>query len=296
MNMIAPADGPLAHLSSWWVLPAALLAGLVAYMLIGTLASVVWILLSGGSFSELLDMSADGAALQALLGGNSVGLLLGLGLASLLLARMDSSRPSAVLRFSTPRPRALVLSVVGLVALQPLVVWLGHINSAIPIPEFIREMEEQQLELIRWIIQGEGSLMLNLMLVAVIPGICEELFFRGYIQHRAERSWGIAWSIALSGIVFGLFHLRLTEALPLCALGLYMAYLVWSTGSIWVPIMVHFINNALALLLARITGADMLEPAAVPWPWLFLGLLVFASIIGLLHIKRPVQDGSEGLA
>ena len=233
--------------------------------------------------------------MQALLGGNAVGLVLGLGLAGFLLARLDSSRPAVVLRLAKPRLGALALSVVGLAALQPIVLWLGHINSTVPLPEFIRSMEEQQLELIRWIVQGDGSLMVNLMLVAVVPGICEEVFFRGYIQQRAERSWGVAWGIAFSGVIFGVFHLRLTEALPLCALGLYMAYLVWCTGSIWVPITVHFINNAAALVLGRISGEDMLGPAVVPWPWILLGLAVFAAAIGLLHINRSALNGSDGL-
>jgi len=295
MTLTAPADGPLARRTSWLVIPAALLGGLVAYMVIGSVASLVWMLLNGGSLSDLLDLPGGSIGLQALLGGNAVGLVLGLGLVGFLLARLDSSRPAVVLRLAKPRLGALALSVVGLVALQPVVLWLGHLNSTLPMPEFIRSMEQQQLELIKWIVQGDGLLMVNLVLVAVVPGICEEVFFRGYIQRRAERSWGVAWGIAFSGIIFGVFHLRLTEALPLCALGLYMAYLVWCTGSIWVPITVHFINNAAALVQGRISGEDMLEPTAIPWPWVLLGLVVFAGTIGLLHFKRHAVHGSDGL-
>ena len=295
MSSLAPADGPLARWSSWFMLPAALLCGLVVYMLVGALASVVWTLLSGGSLDAFLSGSGNALAFEPLLGGNAVGLLLGLGVASLFFARMDSSAPKAVLRVASTRPSVLILAVVGLVAFQPIVLWLGHINEALPLPEFIRALEEQQMELIRWIVAGDGNMMLNLMLVAVVPGICEELFFRGYVQHRAERSWGVPLGIAFSGIAFGLFHLRLTEALPLCALGLYMAYLVWCTGSIWVPIAVHFVNNAAALILARMRGEDMLEPTAVPWPWILLGLVILAAVIGLLHLKRPTYHGHNGL-
>lgn len=295
MHLLAPTDGPLARWSSFFVLPAALLCGLVGYMLVGMMGSALWLVISGGSVNDLLNMAESSGGLQAVLGGNAIGLVGGLGAASFVLARLDSSRPRAAMRFAAPHPRALILAVVGLAALQPIILWLGEINASLPIPEFIRAMEAQQLEMIQWIIEGDGNLMLNLLLVAVVPGICEELFFRGYVQQRAERSWGVAWGIAFSGVVFGLFHLRLSEALPLCALGLFMAYLVWSTGSIWVPIAIHFANNAAALLLARVSGEDVLEAAILPWPWIVAGVIVFTAAIGMLHFNRPTQNGVDRL-
>ena len=290
-----PADGPLAAWSSFLVLPVAVAAGFLAYMVIGLLASLVWAMAAGGDLSELMTLQEGNNSLQALIGGNAVGLLFGLGALGFVLARMDSSRPWAVLRFNRPRMIPLVVAVVGLAALQPVVFWLGEINGAIPMPEFIRTMEEQQLELIRWIIQGDGSLALNLMFVAVIPGICEEVFFRGYFQRRAERSWGAAWGIAISGIVFGLFHFRLSEALPLCALGLYMAYLAWCTGSLWVPVVVHFANNAGALILARSNPDAMMETPEISWIWVLLGTVGFVVVIRILHSWKPINDESAGL-
>ncbi len=281
-------DGPIGRWPAWVVLSLGLLGGLVTYLLVGNLAVVVWLLLEGVTLSELLADPAGtmAANIGALLGGNAIGLGLGLGVIALVLARLDTSVPLTYLRMRPVGLRDVSLALLGLVALLPAVSWLGKLNELLPMPEFIRSLEAEQMQIIEWILSGEGNIALNLVLIAAAPAFFEEVFFRGFVLRRAERSMGIAWGIIFSGVIFGIFHLRLTQALPLSVLGIYMAWCAWRTRSLWVPVAVHFLNNALAVAVAEWGVGDSAEIVTLPWPWVIIGCAVFAVSVRLLHTKR----------
>ena len=76
------------------------------------------------------------------------------------------------------------------------------------------------------ILTQDFSLLFAISMLALTPAICEEVLFRGYIQRQAERSLGAWGGILFSGIIFGFYHLRLTQAVPLSLLGIFMALIV----------------------------------------------------------------------
>ena len=67
---------------------------------------------------------------------------------------------------------------------------------------------------------------------------------------------GVLGGILFSGLIFGLYHLRPTQAVPLGILGIYLAYLTWRSGSIIPAIIVHFANNAFAVALGRFASLE----------------------------------------
>ena len=95
-------------------------------------------------------------------------------------------------------------------------------------------------------------------MIALLPALGEELMFRGVLQ-RLFHDWtkNIHVSIFLAALVFGLFHLQFYGLLPRVFLGMVLGYLFYWTGSLWVPIFVHFMNNASAVIAAYFesTGA-----------------------------------------
>ncbi len=288
-----PLDGVLERHRFGPLLTAffALIIGLVSYMLIGNVAILVLLRMTGVGWQEMLNDFPRIIEEQTavMLSANSIGLVLGLGAVAFLLARLHSRRIGAFLRLRKPDGPALILAVLGLVALTPVVQWAGTVNQSLPLPEFLRALEEVQMELIEKVLQGDFSIAFSLLMMAVTPAFCEEFFFRGYLQRHLERGFGVMWGIVATGVVFGLFHLRLTQILPLSVLGIYLAYLTWRTGSLWVPIVVHFINNALALATAEfvMNRPDLdiadIEQVQVPWYLVVVGLLFF---IGIVYVLR----------
>lgn len=293
-----PLDGLLERHRFGPLLTAffALLIGLVSYMLIGNVAIIVLLVVAGVGLEEML---ADLPGIMeeqtaVMLSANSIGLVLGLGVVAFLLTRLHTRRVGAFLRLRKPDAPLMILAVVGLVALTPVVQWAGSINQMLPLPEFLQTLEEVQIALIEKVLAGDLSIIFSLTMMAVTPAFCEEFFFRGYVQRHFERGLGVMWGIVITGIVFGFFHLRLTQVLPLSLLGIYLAYLTWRTGSLWVPIVVHFANNALALAMAEFVKSrpdlDLadLEQVQVPWYLVVVGVIFFA---GVVYVMRQRAEG-----
>lgn len=242
-----------------------------------------------GGFETLIEEHA-----RSLLTANTIGQVFGIAVPAYLLARLHSSRPGAFLRFRPGDGVLIVLAVIGLLALTPAIQWLGTVNEQLPLPDFIRQFEQSQLELIERVLNIDTGLAFNLVVLAVTPAFCEEVLFRGYVQRQLERGTGVVAGILISGIVFGLYHLRLTQAIPLCVLGIYLAWLVWRTGSLWPAIVVHFMNNAMAVAvgayLSRRGDVDLadLEAMEVPWYLVVLGLAVLAAAVAGMRQRVAV--------
>lgn len=100
-----------------------------------------------------------------------------------------------------------------------------------------------------------------LLVGAVVPAISEEAAFRGYIL-TGLRPLGRTAAVVLTGVLFGLMHLSLVRALPLITLGLLFAAAVERTGSILPSILMHFLNNAIAISLTFLTRDAFNQSAA----------------------------------
>lgn len=230
---------------------------------------------------------------------NTVGQVLGLGALAWLLAWLHSSRWMAFLRLREVHLGLLALSVAGLVALLPLVYWLGALNETIPLPDTLQELEDQRRMMLEGVIQSDLGLLFSLLALAVTPALCEELLFRGYVQRQFERGLGVVAGIVVSGVLFGLFHLSILQAIPLSVLGIYLAYVVWRTGSLWTGIAVHFANNAISVVAATVVSEETettslaLETVQVDGYIVVAGLVGFALVLfgmhRLVHLLRDPQ-------
>jgi uncharacterized protein len=275
----------------------ALIAAFVLFQLVfSPIAMIVLFMIQGIDPREIPGIFVDSLEEHAhiLLSANTVGQVLGLALPAFLLARLSSKRVNAFLRIRRSDLALTGLSVLGLFALIPVIQFLGTLNEQLPLPNFLEGLEQSQIEMIETILQIDTVLLFNLVVLAVTPAFCEEFLFRGYIQRQAERSWGIIAGILFSGIVFGLYHLRLTQALPLSVLGIYLAYLTWRTGSLWPAIIVHFANNAIAVIVADVVrrreDIDYATVSEVSIPWFVVigGAILFIGIAYVIH-QRAAQ-------
>ncbi len=290
-----PLDGPLErrHVSPLLMALLVLVFGFVLFQLIGSAALVALLLAAGVPSSGLLAATArigeDHASLALV--GNMIGLAAGLGLPAYLIARLHSSNPSGFLRLRPVAGAVLLLALIGLAGLTPFVQWAASVNQALPLPHFLEELQRAQEALLESALAESTNVWLNLLMLAITPAICEELFFRGYLQRQLERRLGAATGIVFSGLLFGLFHFRLSELGALTALGIFLAYLTWRTGSLWPAILVHFANNAFAVIVSatsptktEVDGAvETAQAFTMPWYFVVAGLIVFAIALAALQ-------------
>ena len=276
--------------------------GFVIYQIVGTVVMVAAAVRStGGAFDVERVMAAVQSDAFALFGGNAVGQLAGFFLFVLFVTWLHTPDVASYLRLRRADAAQFGLAGAGLLVLLPLVSWLGEVNAEIPLPESLRAWDEQQAILLEQVLGADLNVFYVLLVVALTPAICEELMFRGYLQRQVERRLGVVWSIVLVGVVFGLFHLRPTQVLPLATLGVYLGFSVWVTGSLWAGVLIHLLNNGLAVVVSDyVNRSPDLDPVAlesitVPW---YLALLSAVAAVGaavlLLRRRQALLTGVSG--
>ena len=136
-----------------------------------------------------------------------------------------------------------------MMALIPLVHFLGGLNAAIPFPESWTpaiEIEEQIAAVLERFFETD-SLMLLLwvfVVIAVIPALGEEFLFRGFLlRWLLKGNWPGTVSILLSGFIFSVLHMQLLGLIPRFLLGVLLAWLFYRSGSLIYAVWGHFVYN-----------------------------------------------------
>jgi len=183
--------------------------------------------------------------------------LLGVPLALAAFVRVDLRE---TFRLRAARPLALVGMLVALAGALCLIrQYVFFQNQWLPIPEiieanFCHAMKEA----------SGGSLLWLLFLAALSPAICEELFFRGFLLTGLRTRLSKWQSIIISALLFGALHMIIYQFVSVTLLGILLAWLAWETGSLLPGIMLHFLNNALALAWLYVTDYGETVKAAAP--------------------------------
>jgi membrane protease YdiL (CAAX protease family) len=263
----------------------------VAWVLFQVIAGVVLIglMLAAGELQAVDPSNVQSllmSRLDLLFIGNSTGQILIIGLATFLIVKLhlgtESSGHFLRLSWTGKTPLYLGLGSLLIVAIQPSVIYLGYLNSLIPMPESLLDMQISQYEIIERFLSQDGILLFGLFNVAVVPAFCEEVMFRGYLMRALERSWGILVAVVVSGFLFGMFHLQLPNLLPLATIGIVLALMTWLSGSIWPAVLAHFINNGAAVLLGstypELAFAEMSAESLPPLWSLFMSIALSAGL------------------
>jgi sodium transport system permease protein len=233
-----------------------------------------------------------GIQIQIRLGepGVIVSQLLVLLLPAVLFVRLGGFDPVRTLSLRRPDATSVVGGVVLMLGAIPLVWVLGWLQTfVLPVPwELLEGMQD--------LITADSAARLGwlLLMLAVTPAICEEAVFRGVLLGgtRGLTPWRM---VVLNGVVFGTFHLS-TETvirfLPSATLGMVIAWAVWRTGSLFVGILMHFLNNGSIVVVASSTTLQDLfsDPGAPPPFWLLpIAAVLFGAGIHIL-LRREVPE------
>lgn len=231
--------------------------------------------------------------------GNSFGQIVFLGLATWLFSRLHTTRGQHAhfLRFKShpDTPSMLGLTAVLIVAAQPVIWFLSWANMQIPVPEIFETMQTTQIRLIEEFLKGDHVMILTLFHIGLVPAVCEEVLYRGYVLRAFQKSWGILAAIIVSGLLFGLYHVQLTNLLPLASIGMILAYVTWVSDSIYPAMLAHLINNGGSVIVAsRYPDSPIAEltPETMPPLWtLILGLVVSSYLVWYMYQKMQHMRG-----
>lgn len=95
--------------------------------------------------------------------------------------------------------------------------------------------------------KAKGQLFFPILLAIIVAPFCEEVLFRGFLYSGIKKYLGIRWAIILSALFFGFAHLEWAIVIPLIFVGAVCAYLYEKSSSLWIPIAVHILNNAVSV-------------------------------------------------
>ena len=171
----------------------------------------------------------------------------------------------------------------------PVIEW----NKSISFPSFMSSFEswallkEKQLEsLTLYLVSFENNFeyLIGIIAIAIIPGFCEEYFFRGVLQKNLKLLLKNAHiAILLSSLLFSAFHLQFYGFFPRFFLGVFFGYLFYWSGSLMYPIIAHALNNFLSLTVfyaasSGLFGEDI-DISVNSSPEIPLALIAFSIII-----------------
>lgn len=236
------------------------------------LVAVFFLYQIGGSILTLIifgfDLkNADVNALRLLTAGGQVLLILA---PTLIFAKLVYSDVTKVLRVKMPNKREVLAFVIGFAILTPLLQnYLALQNYAVEsiaesssiintIKEFLdtinKLVEDTYGEMLRT--TNIIEVMLVVFVVSIVPAVSEELFFRGFVQKSFEQKYRPWLAVFITSLVFGLYHFNPYGLIALVALGIYLGFAAYMSESIIIPMLIHFLNNFLAITAFLLFGSD----------------------------------------
>ncbi|MDE7443455.1 MAG: CPBP family intramembrane metalloprotease [Muribaculaceae bacterium] len=185
-------------------------------------------------------------------------------------AVMITRRPDRFLLLErSPRWAVAVLALFTFMMSVPLmnriVVW----NEGLQLPDsmqslqvWMAEAEQRAAHLTDMLIGGTSvsSMVMGVLIVGVLAGLSEELFFRGALQRLLmTRPMNAHVAIWLTAALFSLFHFQFFGFVPRMLLGALFGYMAWWTRCLWIPIMLHVVNNSLVVVTTWLTNTGRIS-------------------------------------
>lgn len=205
---------------------------------------------------------------------------------------------------------SVLLVLVLSFAASPFVNLIGEINSNMQLPgwlsgveNWMRNAEDKAAEITEAFLKVEtfGGLAFNIFMIAFLPAIGEELLFRGVIQ-RIFTNWtrNYHWGIWISALLFSALHMQFYGFIPRMFLGVLFGYLLVLSGSMWLPIIAHFINNGVAVVAMYMIDKELLSPeieeiGSTSDSYYMAVISIILIVVFMMMIKRQNNEGIPGI-
>lgn len=201
----------------------------------------------------------------------------------------------------------VLISIGGMLFNGLLVYW----NSQLVLPEafsglelWMQEMETQLMEMTKFLtdFQSIPELLMGVLVIGILAGIGEEMFFRGLIQPKMHLYTGNGHAgVWVTALIFSAIHLQFYGFLPRLFLGGMFGYLYYYSGSLTYPILAHIVNNTFTVLMVYASNQGMIDfdmesTDTVSYPAALIGLLVLvAGIYYFKKINKPNGELEQGI-
>lgn len=200
----------------------------------------------------------------------------------------------------------LLASVAIAIIEMPAITWIGKWNMEIDFPDFMDSFEQwaklqedklKDLTIFLTEFRSFGQFVLGFIVIGVLPGIGEELLFRGVLQNKLKQLLGNAHiAIWLAAIIFSAFHLQFYGFVPRMLLGALFGYLYYWSGNLIYAMVAHFANNGFTVLMMYLYQQNHIEldidKQEVPSDAAFLSLILTALLVLVFYSMASKANSS----
>lgn len=274
-------------------------------------------LILGISIADLMDLMKNGGAMQNLNLMRYMQVLQGISLfiiPAFFAAYLFSGNAVDYLRLGQAAPAKWFGAVLLLMILAvPCINLMGALNEMISFPESLsgleqklKAYEESAQQTIRLFLDVDhpGGMFFNILMMAVLPALGEELIFRGMLQKILIRwSGNVHAGIIIAGLMFSLIHMQFYGLFPRWLLGIMFGYLLVWSGTLWLPIFAHFVNNCMAVVFSYLVRKGIvpeeIEMFGSAWddiPVTILTTVICAGLLWWMYRNRVKSDPAAQLA
>jgi membrane protease YdiL (CAAX protease family) len=193
-------------------------------------------------------------------------------LPALIFSKLIYEDVGKIILLRIPDWTEIILFVVGIGILTPLLqsylyiqnyyieVWAKHSESINTLKSFFDSLNELVDKTYGNLLRASSipELLLVVLVVAVVPAVSEEVMFRGFIQRSFELKIKPFIAAFLTAVFFSLYHFNPYGLIPLAVLGFYFGFAAYTSKTLLIPVLLHFLNNFTAVMLYYIIGSEEL--------------------------------------
>ena len=261
--------------------------------------------LIGGALAALFTVSNDIFLIKIGQGISSAMMFI---VPPILFYVFTRTQPIQQLGFRKPAKGWMLLVGVAVIFVSlPVTNILGTWNEKMsfgpafePIEALLKQMEDMAAELTQRMMEVDTvwGLLGNLLVIALIPAIGEELTFRSVLQQALTKRMNVHLGVFLSAFIFSFIHFQFYGFLPRMFIGLLLGYMFYYSGSVWTTILMHFLNNATAVVVGylqyhNLTDVDWEHFGSTSNVALIVTSLVFTVGFIWLVAKNQYKYGRE---
>lgn len=203
------------------------------------------------------------------------------------------------------RQKPTIWLYVGIlvIVISPLIYWIYGLNQQMELPEAwsaleasMKTAEEESEKTIQLLLSATGTqaFLINILVIAILPAVGEELLFRGVLQNIFRGLFtNPHFAIWVAAILFSALHMQWYGFLPRLLLGAMFGYIYFWSGSIMLSIFAHFINNGAAVAIEMWGGeggSEAIENALLHSPWWLILVSLLAVVVLLRAIHLQTQN------
>jgi uncharacterized protein len=221
----------------------------------------------------------------------------------LLLALTERTSLKKFYGFKTPHLGLMGFTIIIMMVAMPLMEWVTILNQNMTFPSYLKSVEKwmrakedetMTTTLILLKMQNIKDLLMNLFMIALVPGIAEELMFRGGIQRSLGRIFSNPHvAIWVAAAIFSAIHVQFYGFVPRLLLGAGFGYLYFWSGSLWYSMFAHFLNNAYAVGVAYYMQKNNMPLDEVDktayFPWYTYIISAILTIFTFQYFKKQTS-------